>query len=108
MDEIGTPLYYSSLLGLQRTADVLLAKGAEVNAPSAKGADVNAPGDAEGHEGVVQLLLAKGADVNAPGGRLNGTALQCASDRGHEGVVQLLLAKGARDINTQGQHVNEI
>ena len=83
------------------------------------GADINAPGgeyygtalqraSAEGHERIVQLLLANGADVNAPGPAFDGTALQLASDRGHEGVMRLLLAKGARDINAQGQYVNEI
>ncbi|OQD61627.1 hypothetical protein PENPOL_c016G03170 [Penicillium polonicum] len=94
--KIGTPLYYASLLGLQRTAEILLDKSVDINVPGGQHGNALQVASAEGHEGVVQLLLAKGADVNAPAG--DTTALQGASARGHEGVVQLLLAKGA-DVN---------
>ena len=96
--KIGTPLYYASLLGLQRTAEILLDKGVDINVPGGLHGNALRVASRAGHEGVVQLLLAKGADFNASDGKFHGTALQEASAGGHEGVVQLLLAKGA-DIN---------
>ena len=49
---------------------------------------------AQGHEGVVQVLLDKGANVEL---RANdgSTALIIASQEGHEEIVQALLDKGA-------------
>ncbi|KOS36602.1 hypothetical protein ACN38_g12637, partial [Penicillium nordicum] len=93
--EIGTPLHYASLLGLQRTVKALLDKGTEVNA-SSELEDALQNASAGGHEGIVQLLLDNGADINAPDRYI--TALQDATAEGHEGVVQLLLDNGA-DIN---------
>jgi ankyrin repeat protein len=63
--------------------ELLLGKGADVNAQGGERYDGNALQAASfgGHEKVVELLLGKGADVNAHGG---GTALQAASVGGHE------------------------
>ena len=105
--KIGTPLYYSSLLGLQRIAQVLLAKGADVNAPGGKcGNPLNGALDG-GHEGVVHLLLANGADINVPADELQRTALQYASIEGLRGIVELLLARGT-DINALGNPMNAL
>ncbi|KAF7516675.1 hypothetical protein PCG10_002003 [Penicillium crustosum] len=105
----GTALQRASAEGHERIVQLLLVNGADINAPGGEyyGTALQRA-SANGHESVVQLLLANGADVNAPGPAFDGTALQLASDRGHEGVMRLLLAKGARDINAQGQYVNEI
>lgn len=84
----------SSELPLKVTKGLLLAKGADVNAPG-KYRNALQCASAEGHGGIVQLLLAEGADFNALGGDEYITALQQASDNGHQGVVQLLLANGA-------------
>ncbi|KAL2071840.1 hypothetical protein VTL71DRAFT_13075 [Oculimacula yallundae] len=75
-----------------------------------KGADVNAKGGFYGNAlqaasifpdlSIVQLLLEKGANVNAQGGEY-GNALQAASYQGNFSIVQLLLDKGA-DVNAQG------
>ncbi|KAH0562258.1 hypothetical protein GP486_003043 [Trichoglossum hirsutum] len=66
---------------------------------------------ANGHEGVVRLLLEKGADVNAKGKAkesehgddyYKGTALHIAANRGDEAMVRLLLEKGA-DVDAKGK-----
>ena len=117
--EIGPPVYYASLLGLNHTLSKLLeeARGGNVtmstlslaSIPSisklvnTKGGRCDNPLQAasrEGHAHVMQLLLENGADVNAQGG-LYGNALQAASYQGHAQVVQLLLENGA-DVNAQG------
>ncbi|KAJ9483962.1 hypothetical protein VN97_g9429 [Penicillium thymicola] len=102
--KIGTPLHYASLVGLQRTAQALLDKGTEVNAPSELNTALQ-DASAGGHEGIVQLLLDNGADINVPSSEHNRTALQDASARGHEAVVQLLLANGA-DVNAPDSEYN--
>jgi hypothetical protein len=95
--EMGPPLYYASLLGLQRTTQVLLDKGADINAQGIRASALQQASHA-GHEGIVKQLLAKGADVNAQG--IRGSALHLASYAGHEEIVKQLLAKGA-DINAE-------
>ncbi|KAJ5415092.1 hypothetical protein N7465_003787 [Penicillium sp. CMV-2018d] len=95
--KIGTPLYYASLLGLQRTAEILLDKGVNINVPGGLHGNALQCASAGGYKEIVQLLLAKGVDINVPGG-LHGNALQCASAGGYKEIVQLLLAKGA-DVN---------
>ncbi|CAG7957366.1 unnamed protein product [Penicillium nalgiovense] len=98
--EMGPPLYYASLLGLQRTAQLLLDKGEDINAQGVHGSALQ-QASAKDHEGIVQLLLAKGADVDMKCKGEPRTALQLASYEGHEGIVKLLLAKGA-DVNAMG------
>jgi Ankyrin repeats (3 copies) len=93
-DNVVLPLYYVSLTGLFKLVQLLLEKGAEVNAQGGfLGNALQAASD-RGHEATVRLLLEKGAEVNAQGGEF-GNALQAASDRGHEATVRLLLEKGA-------------
>ncbi|KAF7176013.1 hypothetical protein CNMCM7691_001188 [Aspergillus felis] len=100
--EMGTPLYYASLAGLQRTVELLIEKGADVNAQGGDYGYALQAASYQGHKEVVQLLLEKGADVNAQGG-LFGNALQAASLQGHKDVMQQLLEKGA-EVNAQGGH----
>jgi ankyrin repeat protein len=90
-------LMYAVEHGHCAMAELLLDKGADVNAQS-YGNALHAA-SVEGHEQIVKLLLDKGADVNAQGG-FYGSALYAASDRGHEQVVKLLLDKGA-NVNLQ-------
>ncbi|RDW66551.1 hypothetical protein BP6252_10186 [Coleophoma cylindrospora] len=87
---------------------LLLAAGADVNAPAAQEEGRTAlQAAAEGGYfelvqlllAAVQLLLAAGADVNAPAAQGEGrTALQAAAKGGHFEVVQILLATSA-DVN---------
>jgi hypothetical protein len=57
---------------------LLLEKGAEVNAQGGYWGNALQAASSGGHEAVVRLLLEKGADVNAQGGEW-GNALQAAS-----------------------------
>ena len=96
------PLYYASMAGLSKSVQMLLDKGADVNAQGGNLGNALQAASTGGHNQVVQILLDKGADVNAFGGRY-GNALRAASSRGHNQVVQILLDKGA-DVNAQGGH----
>ena len=100
-DEQGcTALYWAAQQGHQAAAQLLLERGADVNAESGYYGNALQAASSGGHEKVVELLLEKGADVNAQGGEY-GTALQAASPEGHEEMMRLLLEKGA-DVNAQG------
>jgi ankyrin repeat protein len=96
----GTLLSWAAELGYTKFVEVLISKGADVNAQGGHYGNALQAASAGSHEKMVQLLLDKGADVNAQGG-LYGNALQAASARGYEKVVQQLLDKGA-DVSVQG------
>lgn len=83
--------------------NLLLNKGANINAPSYYFGNSLQAASREGHEQTVNLLLDKGADVNAQGGYYSN-ALQAASLGGHEQIVKLLLNKGAY-INALSYHL---
>jgi ankyrin repeat protein len=98
---IPSSLYYTSLMGLEEASwDLVLEKGADVNAQGGEYGNALQAASKAGHQPIVQLLLEKGADVNAQGGYF-GNALQAASEAGHQAIVQLLLEKEA-DVNVQG------
>jgi ankyrin repeat protein len=95
-----TALYWASELGHDKIVQMLLDRGAEVNAQGGMYGNVLYAASAEGHDKVVQMLLDRGADVNAQDGHY-GNALQAASVSGHGKIVQMLLDRGA-DVNAQG------
>ena len=95
-------LAYAACYGHYEMAELLLDKGADVNAQGGHYGNALQGASLRGHEQSVKLLLDKGADTNAQGGSY-GNALQGASSRGHEQIVKLLLDKGA-DVNAQGRH----
>jgi ankyrin repeat protein len=97
---LGSILIKHSRAGNIGVVQLLLDKGADVNAQGGDYGNALQAASAGGHKEIVQLLLDKGADVNAQGGYYNN-ALQAASAGGHKEIVQLLLDKGA-DINAQG------
>jgi hypothetical protein len=85
------------------SADVLqllLEKGADVNAQGRFYGNALYAASALGHAAVVQLLLENRAEVNVQGG-FYGNALYTASTKGHEAIVKLLLENGA-EVNVQG------
>jgi hypothetical protein len=108
LEKIADPLYYAALLGLREVVELLLDKGADVNAQGGEYGNALQAASARGHEAasvrvheaVMKLLLDKDADVNVQGGQY-GNALYTASARGHKAVVKLLLDKGA-EVNAQG------
>ena len=84
-----TPLQRAAVSGHRQAAELLIARGADVNAGSPLVGTA-----ANGHKDVVELLISKGADVN---GRdpLGHTALHEAAYARHKDVVELLLNHGA-------------
>ena len=85
--------------GRLQVAQLLVAKGADVNARDRKFSGTPLIwGALGGSSGVVKLLLEHGADPAAREGKSGMTALQTAAGRGELQSVQLLLDRGA-DVN---------
>jgi ankyrin repeat protein len=97
---LGNALEAAAAYGYESIVQLLLDKGANINAQGGYYGNALQAAAWRGKESVVQLLLDKGADINAQGG-CYGNALQAAAWLGKESMVQLLLDKGA-DINAQG------
>ena len=74
---------------------ILLAKGADIDAHEKKGYTALIWAALKGHTKAVQALLDVGADVNAQGTYDRMTALIWAAHEGHTEVVKALLPKGA-------------
>lgn len=79
---------------------VLIARGADVNAKDGTGDTALMEASFHGYHDVVQLLLAKGADANATDSMGRNALLRACERGGHLDVVQLLIAKGA-DVNAK-------
>lgn len=93
-----TPLASASGSGLSAIVQILLAHGADVNAP-AKGRFGRTPlqaATANGHFDIIQLLLDRGADCNGRPATYGGaTALQLASIKGYFETARMFLNRGA-------------
>lgn len=83
-------LQAASLGGHDTVVQVLLGKGADVNAVGGQYDTALQGASAEDRVSTVEILFDKGADVNAKGG-IYGNALQAAADSGSDGMVELLL-----------------
>jgi ankyrin repeat protein len=83
------------------TVDMLLAKGADVNATAASGTTPLFWAIMRGQKDDVTLLLAKGANLNAKDAYEN-SMLHIAVRMGYRSIVELLLNKGA-DVNAKDQ-----
>ena len=93
-DDYAPPIYYSSLLHLNIMTELLLCKGADVNA---HGGRYEYPLQAAVYSGdltTVELLLNHGARVNARS-RIMGNALQIAACISNMAIIELLLGHGA-------------
>jgi ankyrin repeat protein len=92
-------LWYAADHGHKEVAELLIAKGADVNARDDVGRTPLHIAAIYGYKEIAELLIAKGADVNAKieGG---GTPLHIAAHLGHKEVAELLIAKGA-DVNAK-------
>jgi hypothetical protein len=94
------PVMLASLNGHDRTVELLLERGADVNAQGGHYGNALQAACFGGHDKIVHILLERGADVNAQGGHY-GNALQAACFGGHDKIAQMLLERGA-DVNAQG------
>jgi ankyrin repeat protein len=95
-----TPLHLASFFGHSEVANVLLARGADVNARSrsTRFAKENTPlhaASANRQIGVAEVLIAHGADVNAKDGS-GFTPLALAASSKNDLLVVILLEKGAQ------------
>ena len=97
---IGPPLYYTSFVGLKEASQLLLDRGADVNASGGHFSNSLQAAAVQGHEDVVRLLLFRGANTHAWGGR-HGTALHAAAYSGHEAIARLLIENKAC-VNAEG------
>jgi len=80
--------------GYEVMVQLLVNKGANIEATDKFGETALWKAASEGHENIVDLLLNKGANIEATNG-FGETALHGAASGGHESIVDLLLNKGA-------------
>ena len=90
----GTALTVAAQSGHLAIVQLLLEKGADIEAKDILKETALMKAVRGGYFGIVQLLLKKGADVEAKD-RWNETATIKAAEYGYSSVVQLLLEKGA-------------
>lgn len=97
-----TALILASYNGHVSTTGLLLASGAEVDAPDAARGNTALMGAAfKGYEQIAEMLIEAGADVNGRN-RSDQTALMNAAMFGHDAIVDLLIARGADPCATDG------
>ena len=87
-----TPLHYAANAGHKEVAELLLEKGADINATGVTGATALIVAARQGHESIVILLWTKGAAVSERDSA-GHTALQYAVINGHALTATFLLGK---------------
>ena len=97
------PLHEASERGHKDMAELLLAKGADVNAKNKYGWTPLHRAAIWGQKEVAELLISKGADINAKDNN-GSTPLHDAAHGGYQ-VSDLLISKGA-DVNARDIHGN--
>lgn len=91
-----TPLHAAAYNGYKDVAELLLTKGADVNAKTNTAWTPLHVAAYSGHKDVVELLLTKGADIYAKAS--NGwTPLRAAAKAGHKGMAELLRQYGGQE-----------
>ena len=91
----GTPLHYAAWEGHKEIAELLIAKGADVNAKDKNSATPLHLAAEYDHKEIAELLIANGADVNAK--RSDGsTPLDWAIGRKHSETADLLRKHGGK------------
>ncbi|PSC73091.1 ankyrin repeat [Micractinium conductrix] len=96
------PLHFAAAHGDYGAAQLLLARGADVNAATREGATPLHHACAGGHRSVAELLLEQGAEVDCRAAD-GSTCLLAAAEAGHSHVVKALLRRGA-DPNAADAH----
>jgi ankyrin repeat protein len=90
-----TPLHRAAASGATAAVEVLLKRGADVNAVNEQRSTPLLYASFRGHKETVAALLRSGADPNIAETRYGSTPLMDAARKGHLEVVALLLAHGA-------------
>ncbi|WP_109489075.1 ankyrin repeat domain-containing protein [Occallatibacter savannae] len=100
-----TPLHLAEFsVGHRKMVELLVSKGADVNARPASGATPLFFAVLRDQKDDAQFLLEKGAHVNTPDAYGN-TVLDCALQLQYGSLIQLLVDKGA-DVNAQDQSMH--
>lgn len=100
-----TPLHLAVFsVGHKKMIELLVSKGADVNARAASGATPLFFAVLRDQKDDVQFLLSKGADVNTPDA-YGDTVLDCALRLQFGSLIQFLVDKGA-DVNAQDQSMH--
>jgi ankyrin repeat protein len=100
-----TPLHLAEFsVGHKKMIDLLVSKGADVNARAASGATPLFFAILRDQKDDAQYLISKGANVNIPDA-YGDTVLDCALRLQYGSLIQLLLDSGA-DVNAQDQSMH--
>ncbi|KAL9117500.1 MAG: hypothetical protein Q9187_005963 [Circinaria calcarea] len=96
-----TALIWAAEGGHEAIIQLLLEKGADVDAKDENGHTALHEAAFKGNKAVIRLLLEKGADIKVKD-KDKWTAMHAAALSGHEAIIQLLLEKGA-DIDAKDE-----
>jgi ankyrin repeat protein len=89
-----TPLHYAADRGHKDIVELLIAKGADINAKNNDGQTPLHYAVEKGHNDIAELFIADGADINAKNNE-GQTLVDIAVNQNRSEVVKLLVAKGA-------------
>ncbi len=95
----GTVLGHAAINGHKELAELLIAKGADVNTKNKDSTTPLHQASLGGRKEVAELLIAKGADVNAKvvsGAKQGLTPLDAANERNHTEIADLLRKHGGK------------
>jgi ankyrin repeat protein len=98
-DDDTQPLHQAAITGQAALCELLIERGAYIDAPDHEDNTPLHYAATAGHVRVVKTLLVEGADASAVT-ESGLTPLHWASHRGHDGVIKLLLASGV-DVNAE-------
>jgi cytohesin len=98
-DIFKTPLHRAAIEGHKDVIELLLAKGADVEARCVSGATALHYAAERDRTEITTLLIGNGTDVNIKNSK-GDTPLHYAAKAGHKDIVELVISKGA-DINAR-------